>query len=161
MEIEVVEKVDNKLLNRTEVHFRVVHTGKKTTERELVKSDLAEMFKVKKEQVIVDHIKSKFGTQESIGYAKVYKTIDDAVKVEPDYLLKRNKAASKKAEKEEEAEVKPEEKEAVQPETEETQEAKPEEKSEEKKEQSAEEKKEEQKTEDKTESNKEVKDVKE
>ncbi|MCD6468168.1 MAG: hypothetical protein J7L32_02510 [Thermoplasmata archaeon] len=155
MEIEVVEKMDNKLLNRTEVRFRVVHTGKKTPERELVKNDLAEMFKVKKEQVIVDHIKTKFGVQESIGYAKVYKTVDDAGKVEPEYLLKRNKAAPKKAEKEEEVESKPEEKEAAQPETEEgAQEVKPEEK--------AEEKKEEQKPEDKTEGAKEeLKDVKE
>jgi len=152
MEIEVVEKMDNKLLNRMEVRFRVVHTGKKTPERELVKNDLAEMFKVKKEQVIVDHIKTKFGVQESIGYAKVYKTVDDAGKVEPEYLLKRNKAAPKKAEKEEEGELKSEEK---------AQEAQHKGKAEEKKEQSAEERMEEQKPEDKTESEKEVKDVKE
>ena len=152
MEIEVVEKMDNKLLNRMEVRFRVVHTGKKTPERELVKNDLAEMFKVKKEQVIVDHIKTKFGVQESIGYAKVYKTVDDAGKVEPEYLLKRNKAAPKKAGKEEEGELKSEEK---------AQEAQHKGKAEEKKEQSAEERMEEQKPEDKTESEKEVKDVKE
>ncbi|HID25588.1 MAG TPA: hypothetical protein EYP23_03895 [Thermoplasmata archaeon] len=91
MEIEVVEKRENKLLNRTEVRFKIIHTGQRTTERELVRSDLAEMFKVNKDRVIVDHIKSGFGIQESMSYAKIYKTVDDATKVEPKYILKRNR----------------------------------------------------------------------
>lgn len=116
MEIEVVEKRENKLLNRTEVRFKIIHTGQKTTERELVRSDLAEMFKVNKDRVIVDHIKSGFGVQESMGYAKIYKTVDDATKVEPKYILKRNRIVTgkeKDVKKEGAEEAVPEEKKVV------------------------------------------------
>ena len=102
MELEIIEKKDNPLLNRTEVKFKVKHQGEKTPERELVKNDLAEMLKVNKSLVIIDYIRPGFGIAVSSGYAKIYKSIEDAKKVEPSYILKRNKFGEVKKEKAEE-----------------------------------------------------------
>jgi len=114
MNIEIVEKKENKLLNRTEVHFRVIHEGEKTPERELVKNDLAEILKAKKGNIVLEYLKPEFGIQRSIGYAKIYKSIDDAKRVEKEYILKRNKFGVEKEkaeEKKEESEKPPEQKE--------------------------------------------------
>ena len=111
MNIEIVEKKENKLLNRTEVHFRVIHEGEKTPERELVKNDLAEILKAKKGNIVLEYLKPEFGIQQSIGYAKIYKSMDDAKRVEKEYILKRNKFGAEKEKKEdkEKAEEKKEE----------------------------------------------------
>ena len=123
MELEIIEKRENPLLNRTEVKFRVKHQGEKTPERELVKSDLAEMLKVNKSLVIIDYIRPSFGMAISSGYAKIYKSIEDAKKIEPSYILKRNKFGEVKEEKTEEVkEETKEEKESGQETTEEKEE---------------------------------------
>jgi len=119
MNIEIVEKKENKLLNRTEVHFRVIHEGEKTPERELVKNDLAEILKAKKGNIVLEYLKPEFGIQQSIGYAKIYKSMDDAKRVEKEHILKRNKFGAEKEKKEdkkaeekkEESEKPPEQKE--------------------------------------------------
>jgi len=102
MELEMIEKRENPLLNRTEIKFRVKHQGEKTPERELVKNDLAEMLKVNKSLIIIDYIRPGFGMAISSGYAKVYKSMEDARRVEPSYILKRNKFGEAKEEKAEE-----------------------------------------------------------
>jgi len=102
MELEIIEKRENPLLNRTEIKFRVKHQGEKTPERELVKNDLAEMLKVNKSLIIIDYIRPGFGMAISSGYAKVYKSMEDARRVEPSYILKRNKFGEAKEEKAEE-----------------------------------------------------------
>ena len=102
MELEIIEKRENPLLNRTEIKFRVKHQGEKTPERELVKNDLAEMLKVNKSLIIIDYIRPGFGMALSSGYAKVYKSMEDAKRVEPSYILKRNKFGEAKEEKAEE-----------------------------------------------------------
>ena len=123
MELEIIEKRENPLLNRTEVKFRVKHQGEKTPERELVKSDLAEMLKVNKSVVIIDYIRPSFGMAISSGYAKIYKSIEDAKKIEPSYIIKRNKLGEVKEEKTEEVkEETKEEKESGQETTEEKEE---------------------------------------
>ena len=123
MELEIIEKRENPLLNRTEVKFRVKHQGEKTPERELVKSDLAEILKVNKSLVIIDYIRPSFGMAISSGYAKIYKSIEDAKKIEPSYILKRNKFGEVKEEKTEEVkEETKEEKESGQETTEEKEE---------------------------------------
>jgi len=115
MELNVVEKRENKLLNRTEVKFKIMHEGEKTPEREIVRSDLAELLKVKKDLVIIDHIKPNFGMPISYGYAKIYKSKEDAEHIEPEYLLKRNKVEEKKEEAKEEKKEEEKKEEAPEP----------------------------------------------
>jgi len=109
MELEILEKRENPLLNRTEVKFRIKHEGEKTPERELVKNDLAEELKVSKDLIIIDYIRPHFGIAVSSGYAKIYKSGEDGKKVEPDYVLKRNNYGIKTKEEKKEGEKKEEE----------------------------------------------------
>ncbi|MGQ9582789.1 MAG: 30S ribosomal protein S24e [Thermoplasmatota archaeon] len=96
MDVVVVSRKENPLLERTEVRFRVVHTGEKTPERELVRERLAGMLNERKELVIIDRMRSQFGKQETSGYAKVYKSRERAMRVERDRTLVRNKLKERK-----------------------------------------------------------------
>lgn len=101
MEIEIQSKVDNVLLGRTEVRFVILHEGEGTPKRELVRSELAEKLNAKKETIMVDAMHSSFGSRKTIGYAKVYKSIEDAKAREADPILKRNNLGTKKKAKKE------------------------------------------------------------
>jgi small subunit ribosomal protein S24e len=96
MEIEIQSKNDNLLLGRTEVRFMIRHEGEGTPKRELVRTELAEKLSVKKETVMIDMMRSSFGERKTVGYAKIYKSIEDAKAGEADPILKRNGLGTKK-----------------------------------------------------------------
>ncbi len=95
MEIEIISKKENPLLERTEIHFEVEHPGEKTPTRDAVRAQLSEMLKAPKDAVILNELKSEFGRVVSKGYAKVYKDGDSAKKIERKHILVRNKLAKK------------------------------------------------------------------
>jgi len=95
MEIEIVSKKENELLDRTEVNFKAMHPMEGTPQREAVREKLATMMKATKDRVIVDSMDSEFGKMETVGYAKVYKTKEAAMKFEREYVLVRNKLKEK------------------------------------------------------------------
>ena len=101
MEIEIQSKTDNLLFGRTEVHFVILHEGEGTPKRDLVRSELAEKLNAKKETIMVDFMRSSFGARKTVGYAKVYKSIEDAKAGEADPILKRNGLGTKKKPKKE------------------------------------------------------------
>lgn len=95
MEIEIITKKENELLDRTEVMFKAVHPKEGTPQREAVREKIAAILKATKDRVIVDAMDSEFGKTETIGYAKVYKTKDSAMKYEREPTLVRNKLKEK------------------------------------------------------------------
>jgi len=95
MEIEIVDKKENQLLDRIEVTFKASHSKEGTPQREVVREKLASMLKATKERVIVDSMDSEFGKMETVGYAKVYKSKDSAMKYEREHVLVRNKLKEK------------------------------------------------------------------
>lgn len=95
MEIEILSKKENELLDRTEVRFKAVHPKEGTPQREAVREKIAAVMKATKERVIVDAMDSEFGKTETVGYAKVYKTKDAAMKYEREPTLVRNKLKEK------------------------------------------------------------------
>ena len=101
MEIEIQSKIDNVLLGRTEVHFVILHEGEGSPKRDLVRSELAEKLNAKKEAIMIDFMRSSFGARKTIGYAKIYKSIEDAKAGESDPILKRNGLGTKKKPKKE------------------------------------------------------------
>ena len=112
MEIEIRSQHNNPLLNRTEIHFVIRHQGEGTPRRELIRSELADQLKTKKDLIIIDHMKSGFGSHETIGYAKMYSSVEKAQQGEHKYIMKRNSGGDeqKKAKgetKQEEPEDKP------------------------------------------------------
>ena len=97
MEVEVVSKDENKLLERTEVRFKATHANEGTPQRDAVRDKLASLLKVPKERVVVDSMESEFGKMETVGYAKVYKSKEAAMKYEREHILVRNKLKDKAA----------------------------------------------------------------
>jgi small subunit ribosomal protein S24e len=95
MEIEIVSKNENQLLERLELKFRALHPNEGTPNREDVREKIATMVKVPKERVVVDSMTSEFGRNETVGYAKAYKTKEAVMKYEREHVLVRNKLKEK------------------------------------------------------------------
>jgi len=96
MEIEIVEKKENGLLERLEVTFKASHVDEGTPQREAIREKLSALLKAPKERVVVDSMTSEFGLMVTVGYAKVYKTKEAALKYEREHILVRNKLKEKK-----------------------------------------------------------------
>jgi ribosomal protein S24E len=109
MELQVVAKKENPLLKRIEVTFKAVHKAEPTPTRDAIRSELAKQLKAAKEAVVVDRSVSSFGRYETLGYAKVYTSKEEALSVERSYILVRNrlKEAEVKEKKEGEKAEKP------------------------------------------------------
>jgi len=96
MEIEILEKKDNLLLDRTEYRFLIDHPNEATPKRKDLKDLLKVALDVKKGVLVIDNVTSEFGKGSSRGFAKVYKTEEAAKKVESDHILIRNNLMEKK-----------------------------------------------------------------
>lgn len=99
MELEIQETKENTLLNRTEVHFVLHHPNSPTPKRDNVREELSKALKVPKDRVIVDNMAPSFGVHDTKGYAKIYPSKEIALKIEREYLLKRNKLVEKQEKK--------------------------------------------------------------
>jgi len=113
MELEIKENTDNPLLHRKEIQLIVNHENDSTPKRNQVISSLSEQLKAKKELIIIDHLKNKYGKTETQGYAKVYSNLEalKAIETEPSMARHANVTSEpKKAEKPAEEKPKEEEK---------------------------------------------------
>ncbi len=111
MEVEINNKKENPLLNRTELWFKIAHEATGTPAKKDVREALAKMTNTTKERVVVDQMKTIFGKGETIGYAKIYKTKQDAINVERSAIKLRHgliEPPKKKEEKKEGEEPAPE-----------------------------------------------------
>lgn len=91
-EIEILRQVENPVMERTEVNFRVIHEDEATPKRDEIKELLAGMLKVNKKNIIVEKMSHEFGKQQTNGNARVYKNVETARKYERKHILKRNGA---------------------------------------------------------------------
>ncbi len=98
MELRILEKRENNLLHRMEVKFVVTHPKEKTPSRDDVRNLIAANMNADKKCVILQYLHTSFGSNESDGYAKIYENVEHAMKIEPDYVLLRNKLIEKKEE---------------------------------------------------------------
>lgn len=106
MEIEILDQEENPLLHRTEVSFEIVHEDA-TPSRLSVRDSLAAKLDKDSDEVVVQSLDTKFGMRRTIGTAKVYESSDDAMDIEQEYMLERNKIGQAEADDEspEEAEA--------------------------------------------------------
>jgi small subunit ribosomal protein S24e len=102
MEVEIISKKENPIFGRMELNFKVSHPKEVTPKRKDVRDEIASQLKVQKDRIVIDNMKPEFGKPETLGYAKIYKTKDDAVRVESEAVLKRNNLFEEKKEKGEE-----------------------------------------------------------
>ena len=91
MELQVIAKKENPLLNRVEIRFKAVHKAEATPTRDAIRSELAKQLKAAKDAVVVDRSESSFGRFETFGYAKIYKSKEEALSIERSHILVRNK----------------------------------------------------------------------
>jgi small subunit ribosomal protein S24e len=99
MEIEVLEKHDNVLLERTEIKVLVKHPREKTPSRKDLAEALKDVLGMKKETLIIDAVDSEFGKDSSRVYVKLYRDLQRAKDVEEDHILIRNGLMEKKQKK--------------------------------------------------------------
>lgn len=90
MDIKIVSEKANPLLGRKEYVFEVAHPEGPTPKREDVRKLLAEVLKVPKDRVILEHMRAKFGTQRSAGLVHTYDSKEQVAKVVREHILIRN-----------------------------------------------------------------------
>jgi small subunit ribosomal protein S24e len=90
MQLEVLGRKENPLLKRTEVRFKAIHKAEPTPTRDALRAFLAKELKATKDIVVIDSQASTFGRYETLGYAKVYKSKEEALAVERKHILIRN-----------------------------------------------------------------------
>ena len=100
MQLEVINRKENPLLKRTEVRFKAIHKAEPTPTRDALRAFLAKELNATKDIVVIDSQASTFGRYETHGYAKVYKTKDEALAVERKHILIRNKLMEPEVKKE-------------------------------------------------------------
>ena len=109
MELEITEKNSNPLLDRQEVQIVIKHDSDATPKRNQVIKNLSEQLKTKKDLIIIDHLKNKYGKTETQGYAKIYANKDTMKRVETKPSLDRHKNINDTPKKEKKVEAVPEE----------------------------------------------------
>lgn len=89
MKVEIVEKAENPLLERTEIKFKVDHAGGPTPKRLEVRAQLAALLGVTEELLVIDKLASTHGRQIVSGIARTYSSREQLEQLEPKHLLKR------------------------------------------------------------------------
>jgi small subunit ribosomal protein S24e len=107
MELQVLTRKENLLLKRVEITFRAVHKAEPTPTRDALRSELAKQLQAAKDTVIVARSASSFGRYETRGYAKIYKSKEEALSIERSHILVRNKLKEAEVKKEGEKAEKP------------------------------------------------------
>jgi len=102
MDIEIKDKNENPLLNRTEIHFDCVYQGESTPNVLDVKNKLVALLDADKKLLVVDKILPKFGEGKADGYAKLYDSEENLNKIETKHVLVKNQEAPKDEESQEE-----------------------------------------------------------
>ncbi len=107
MEIEILSKKENHLVDRVELEVVAKHQGAPTPKREEIRELVAVALKAERDQVIVDHLETSFGTGVTKGYVKVYPSKARALEVEERPILVRNTLATPKPKAEKKAAAPP------------------------------------------------------
>lgn len=106
MKVEISEEKENKLLKRKEMTAYVEHGGA-TPKIEEVRQAIVKKLGVNPELLVVLKLVQEAGKKGAKVFARVYLNKEDMIKVEPNYVLVRNKLAEKKPKKEKKKEGRP------------------------------------------------------
>lgn len=101
MEVNIIEKNENPLLNRTEIDFVCLYQGEATPRILDVKSKLVALLDADKELLVVDKIQPFFGEGRARGYAKIYDSKESLTEIETKHVLEKNKVSAPENEEEE------------------------------------------------------------
>jgi len=110
--IEVLSDQEDKLLERRQISFKVIHDKSGTPKRIEIRKKLAETLNIDPETVFLRPLQQKYGKNEGGGIAFIYKSMERANLVEQGHLIDRLKPKEEKKAEKKEA-VKEEKKEAA------------------------------------------------
>lgn len=103
MEINITQKTENPLLDRTEIEFDCTYQGESTPKILEVKSRLVAVLDVDKKLLVVDKLKPQFGEGKAVGYAKLYDSTESLSSIERKHVLEKNQEPEKEATPEKES----------------------------------------------------------
>lgn len=94
--IELTNHIENNLLNRKELTFELSHSRSAIPNKQEVAAKLASLNQTNVKNVVVYGITCGFGSNKSIGKAKVYKTFEQLDLIERDFVVERLTGEKKK-----------------------------------------------------------------
>ena len=95
MEINVTQKTENPLLDRTDIQFDCTYQGESTPKVLEVKNRLVAVLDVDKNLLVVDKLKPQFGEGKAKGYAKLYDSAQSLSNIEREHVIKKNQTTQK------------------------------------------------------------------
>lgn len=85
-EIEILEDIENPLLHRREIKFKTPNGLKRAEIRE----KLASILNADPNLLVIHWVKTQFGRNYSVGYAKLYSSKEKMEEIEMEHILARN-----------------------------------------------------------------------
>ena len=105
MEIKILSKKENPLLNRTEIKFECDYPSEGTPNILEVKHKLVALEDASNDLLVVDSMKPSYGATKAVGLAKVYDSVEKLQEIEPKAVIAKNEEPEEEAPAEEEAEA--------------------------------------------------------
>lgn len=109
MEITILEKTENPLLNRTEIKFECEYQTEGTPKILDVKHKLVALQDSSNNLLVVDSMKPSYGEAKAVGLAKIYDSVEKLNEIETDSVKAKNEEPEVEEPAEEEAEAPAEE----------------------------------------------------
>jgi small subunit ribosomal protein S24e len=91
MDLKIISRENNQLLNREEIIVLIDHKNEPTPKRDDIREKISAMIGKNKNLIVVEKILTEFGKQKSKAFVNVYQNEEDMKKLEPKHILKRNK----------------------------------------------------------------------
>lgn len=95
MKIIIDKEFNNVLLSRKQINFKLLHQKMPTPKRTEVREKIAAQFNADIENVIISKLNTKYGQELTVGYAKIYDSIEKRDQIESQYMIKRNQKKGK------------------------------------------------------------------
>jgi small subunit ribosomal protein S24e len=103
MEIKILSKKENPLLNRTEIEFECDYPSEGTPNLLDVKHKIVALEDSSNDLLVVDNMKPSYGATKAVGLAKVYDSVEKLQEIEAKAVIAKNEEPEE-APAEEEAE---------------------------------------------------------
>lgn len=104
MEIKILSKKENPLLNRTEIEFECDYPSEGTPNLLDVKHKIVALEDSSNDLLVVDNMKPSYGATKAVGLAKVYDSVEKLQEIEPKAVIVKNEEPEEEPAEEEAAE---------------------------------------------------------
>ena len=104
MEIKILSKKENPLLNRTEIEFECDYPSEGTPNLLDVKHKIVALEDSSNDLLVVDNMKPSYGATKAVGLAKVYDSVEKLQEIEEKAVIAKNEEPEEEPAEEEAAE---------------------------------------------------------